>query len=168
VVTFYPASGLRNSASGVFTATGSDGHWWSSAVSGISVCHAGFWSVYVNPTHLSTRAYGFPVRCVQNLLLLKKIKSLIWVEGSLTAKKAVTSYPASGFRRASSGVFGSTNIDGRCWLCAVSGASAYDLYFWSSYVYPMSNDSRAYGFGVRCVQYLQSDLCVALKGSSLL
>ena len=69
---FYPAAGYRNSAFGTFGNTGSIGYVLSSALSGTSGFLLTLYSTNVNPTHVSPRAYGFAVRCVQNLLLLKK------------------------------------------------------------------------------------------------
>ena len=69
---FYPASGLRGHTSGEFCATGSNGYAWSCAASGVNAFNLGFNSTVVYPMHSHGRAYGFPVRCVQNLLLLKK------------------------------------------------------------------------------------------------
>jgi hypothetical protein len=71
VVTFYPASGYRVPTSGAFINTGAAGHYWSFALSGTNACHLGFWSSAVYPTYSNGRAYGFPVRCVQHLQLLK-------------------------------------------------------------------------------------------------
>jgi hypothetical protein len=167
-VTFYPASGYRHRESGSFTNTGSNGYAWSCAVTGANGCFLDFSSTYVGPTGNSLRAYGFPVRCVQNLLFILKIKSLIRVEDSLTVKKAVTFYPALGYRLNTSGEFLNSGSYGRAWSCAVTGANGYFLLFNSTNVNPTSNNNRAYGFPVRCVQYLRSDLCVSLKGSFLL
>ena len=80
----------------------------------------------------------------------------------------VTFYPASGLRAQSSGEFTVTGSYGYAWSVAVSGTNVYYLRFTSSDVAPMATANRANGFGVRCVQYLRSDLCIALKGSFLL
>ncbi|MDR3117949.1 MAG: fibrobacter succinogenes major paralogous domain-containing protein [Mediterranea sp.] len=71
MVTFYPASGYRYHTSGALTGTGSDGDWWSSAVSGAIAYHLAFYSSVVYPAYSSSRAYGLAVRCVQYLLLFK-------------------------------------------------------------------------------------------------
>jgi hypothetical protein len=64
---WYPAAGLRNSASGAFGYTGSYGIYWSSAVTSANGYNLTFHSTHVNPTSNNHRAYGFPVRCVQRL-----------------------------------------------------------------------------------------------------
>jgi len=65
-------------------------------------------------------------------------------------------YPASGRREHTSGVFGSMGSEGRCWSVALTGTNGYFLYFHSTYINPIGNNSRAYGHDVRCVQYLLS------------
>jgi hypothetical protein len=67
-VAWYPASGYRSSASGVFTTTGSYGFFWSCAVTGSDVYYLRLDLDAVYPTRVSSRALGFPVRCVQVLL----------------------------------------------------------------------------------------------------
>jgi hypothetical protein len=67
VVTFYPASGLRNATSGAFANTGLVGYCWQSAVSVPNAYLLRFDSTTVSPPYVSNRAYGFSVRCVQNL-----------------------------------------------------------------------------------------------------
>jgi hypothetical protein len=69
VVTFYPASGLRSSTSGAFDVTGVSGYAWSFSRSGVIAYYLGFNSLVVYPSHSNARAFGFPVRCVQYLLL---------------------------------------------------------------------------------------------------
>ena len=66
-VAFYPASGLRNHASGVFDVTGSTSFVWSIAVSGANACYLVFHSTIVYPTSSAGRARGLSVRCVQYL-----------------------------------------------------------------------------------------------------
>ena len=63
-------------------------------------------------------------------------------------------YPASGHRHRDSGVFNNTGSVGDYWSCVASGVNGYNLYFYSAFVNPSSNPSRAFGFPVRCVQYL--------------
>ena len=70
VVAFYPASGYRGAASGVFNVTGTTGYAWSSAVSGANGICLDFWSTNVHLLGGSARARGFAVRCVQNLFSL--------------------------------------------------------------------------------------------------
>jgi uncharacterized protein (TIGR02145 family) len=67
VVTFYPASGYRNSISGAFTSTGSNGYAWSCAVNSANAYYLNFNNTNVNPVNNNNRAYGFAVRCVQHL-----------------------------------------------------------------------------------------------------
>jgi hypothetical protein len=67
----------------------------------------------------------------------------------------VTFYPASGRRAYGSGAFVVTGSYGFAWSCAVTGANGYRFGFTSSAVDPMYFSERAYGFPVRCVQYLQ-------------
>jgi hypothetical protein len=76
VVTFYPASGCRYSTSGAFIYTGGEGDCWSSAFTGASGCRLAFNPTAVSPLGSAGRAYGFPVRCVQNLLLFEKLNLL--------------------------------------------------------------------------------------------
>ncbi|MDR3117950.1 MAG: DUF4906 domain-containing protein [Mediterranea sp.] len=69
-VAWYPASGYRGQTSGVFTATGSAGVYWSCALSGTNASSLRFNSKDVGPVISHNRALGFPVRCVQHLLLV--------------------------------------------------------------------------------------------------
>ena len=69
---FYPGSGLRYITSGAFIVTGSNGSAWSCAVIGANGCFLYFWSTGVASIYTAERAHGLSVRCVQNLLLLKK------------------------------------------------------------------------------------------------
>ena len=122
-VTFYPASGFRLPDSGAFVGAGSDGLIWSCSISGVNILYLYFRLDVVRSVASIARGYGFAVRCVQYLLLPKKIKSLIRVEGSFIVKKAVTFYPASGVRWQTSGAFNVTGSHGYVWSSAVSGAS---------------------------------------------
>ena len=151
---FYPAAGYRFRDTGAFDATGGYGYAWSCTVSGVNGYFLGFHLTSVSPTSSNNRAYGFSVRCVQNLLLVKKIKSLIRVEVSLIVKKAVTFYPASGWRSPASGAFSATGSEVVYWSCALSGVYVSFLWFNAAVVQPASSFSRARGHGVRCVQYL--------------
>ena len=68
-VGYYPASGYRHSASGSFSAIGTNGYNWSSTVLA-SASSGRAYSLNLTATTLSTsnnsnRASGFPVRCVQ-------------------------------------------------------------------------------------------------------
>ena len=65
---FYPASGCRNSNSGGLTNVGTGGYAWSSSPNSASSVYGSnlnFSSSLVNPEGGNYRAYGFPVRCVQ-------------------------------------------------------------------------------------------------------
>ena len=78
----------------------------------------------------------------------RKLDSILYlVEG-------VAFYPASGYRHAASGVFGSTGSHGYARSCDLTGANGLGLRFYSPYVGPAHSYYRAYGFSVRCVQYL--------------
>jgi hypothetical protein len=77
-VAFYPASGRREPTSGAFGTTGTDGRAWSSAFSGANGYYLLFYSTDVRPSYGSSRAFGFPVRCVQNLLLLMFLSMLFY------------------------------------------------------------------------------------------
>ncbi len=63
-----PASGYRTSYSGDLNVVGESGYAWSSAplsASSVSGSYLYFNSSNVNPENTSSRAGGFPVRCVQ-------------------------------------------------------------------------------------------------------
>lgn len=63
---WYPASGCRGVASGASAGVGYNGYYWSaSAGSNTLARYLYFLSTLVNPQNYSYRAYGFPVRCVQ-------------------------------------------------------------------------------------------------------
>ncbi|WP_129650649.1 hypothetical protein [Alistipes senegalensis] len=64
---FYPASGFRNRTSGALTNVGSVGYSWSSspAQSSTYAGNLSFGATGVYPQNNSSRAYGFPVRCVR-------------------------------------------------------------------------------------------------------
>ena len=66
---FYPASGYRNRSSGALANVGSNGYSWSSSPtqSSTNAGYLNFGASYVNPQNNSSRAYGFPVRCVREL-----------------------------------------------------------------------------------------------------
>jgi hypothetical protein len=68
--------------------------------------------------------------------------------------RAVTSYPASGYRHRESGALGETGSSGFFRSSAVTDASSYALRFLSTYVGPSYNSNRAGSFSVRCVQHL--------------
>lgn len=64
---FYPASGFRNRTSGALTTVGSYGYSWSSSPSRSSTSAGSlrFGASGVSPQNDSSRAFGFPVRCVR-------------------------------------------------------------------------------------------------------
>ena len=63
---YYPAVGYRYVASGAMVGvTGSAFCWSSSPDSATSGYHLSAYSAYVSPSNYNYRAYGFPVRCVQ-------------------------------------------------------------------------------------------------------
>jgi len=69
-VTFYPASGNRNSTSGAFSAIGSSGYAWNGAVNSGAGFFLRFFDTEVNPSRNSgDRSTGFGVRCVQHLFI---------------------------------------------------------------------------------------------------
>ena len=60
-------------------------------------------------------------------------------------------FPVAGFRDCSSGKLVCVRSDGNYWTLS-NGNNGYFLVFHSGGVTPSSNDNRAYGFSVRCVQ----------------
>ena len=66
---FYPASGYRNRSSGALTYVGSGGYSWSSSPTQSSTLagYLSFSAASVYPQDFSSRAFGFPVRCVREL-----------------------------------------------------------------------------------------------------
>ncbi len=65
---FYPASGFRYGGSGGLSNVGANGYAWSSApysASGVNGSYLSFDSSSVSPESNGSRAYAFPVRCVQ-------------------------------------------------------------------------------------------------------
>ena len=63
---FFPPAGYRFSTSGTLAVVGSEGHVWSSLLSGTSSCRLAFRSVGVGSDGV-VRAYGFILRCVQEI-----------------------------------------------------------------------------------------------------
>ena len=61
----FPASGLRNSSSGLFAVVGSRGFCWMSTPYGATDGYSlHFNSDYVGPSNAGSRSDGFPVRCL--------------------------------------------------------------------------------------------------------
>ncbi|MDE5944391.1 MAG: hypothetical protein K2G93_02255 [Rikenella sp.] len=62
---FYPAPGYRRYSSGTLYAVGVSGFSWSSSASGSLGYYLDFNYGGINPNHLSYRANGFQLRCLQ-------------------------------------------------------------------------------------------------------
>jgi uncharacterized protein (TIGR02145 family) len=63
---FYPASGYRLAATGAMYSERSIGFFWSSTpYNGTNGRYLYFYATNVNPQNNASRAYGFPVRCIQ-------------------------------------------------------------------------------------------------------
>lgn len=66
---FYPAAGFRSYSDGKMSMMGYSGKYWSSSTFTTSASNYGsildFNTVGVQPIYLSTRAYGYPVRCIR-------------------------------------------------------------------------------------------------------
>ena len=78
----------------------------------------------------------------------------------------VTFYPASGYRYSASGALSGTGGGAIYFDSGVKGVNASGLAFYSPTLVEASGSfARAFGFPVRCVQYLQSDLHVTLNRS---
>lgn len=63
--------------------------------------------------------------------------------------------PAAGLRSNSSGELAGASSYGYYWSSSPNYggySNAGNLYFYSGYVYPLTNSSRAHGFSVRCVR----------------
>lgn len=67
VVTCVFASGYRQQTSGAFGTLGSNGYCWSSIATGNNGFRLGYNSSAVELLNGSSRAYSFPIRCVQHL-----------------------------------------------------------------------------------------------------
>jgi hypothetical protein len=62
---FYPALGYRGATTGVLTAAGANGNYWSSTPNSTTTGrYLNFTSTDVGPSNTGTRAYGFSVRCL--------------------------------------------------------------------------------------------------------
>uniref|UniRef100_UPI00321FAB40 hypothetical protein n=1 Tax=uncultured Alistipes sp. TaxID=538949 RepID=UPI00321FAB40 len=64
-------------------------------------------------------------------------------------------YPATGYRRHSTGALTCVGTHGYAWSSSSFTAGhhhAGNLYFLSGSVYPLNGSNRAYGFAVRCVR----------------
>ncbi|WP_455592729.1 hypothetical protein [Bacteroides sp.] len=69
---YFPASGYRLASLGVLQEVGSGGYSWSSTTIGEALPLADFLGfrtdAYLYPLRRDNRPYGFPVRCVQELI----------------------------------------------------------------------------------------------------
>jgi hypothetical protein len=66
---FFPASGLRDPSNGSSRKLGTDGIGWSSTqVNATNGYNLGFTSTASNPANNNSKAYGFTVRCVQEII----------------------------------------------------------------------------------------------------
>ncbi len=61
-------------------------------------------------------------------------------------------WPAAGYRYCISGPLGLTGSNGYYWSASPNSYYGYDMDFYSSYVNPSNNHSRAFGYSVRCVK----------------
>ena len=68
-----------------------------------------------------------------------------------SSKTATINFPASGYRSNSDGLLYSVGNDGYYWSVVPGITSACNLYFYSGGVYPLGDDTRAYGFAARPV-----------------
>ncbi|MDR1225989.1 MAG: hypothetical protein LBK47_03720 [Prevotellaceae bacterium] len=63
---FFPASGYRNTSNGALTSQGANGYGWSSTqYNGTTGYRLNFNSTASTPAGNNSKAYGYPVRCVQ-------------------------------------------------------------------------------------------------------
>ena len=62
---WYPASGYRNSSTGILYDIGYQGNWWSASPTSYEACHLAFETTAVAPAKISSRACGFSVRCIK-------------------------------------------------------------------------------------------------------
>lgn len=70
-----------------------------------------------------------------------------------SSKNKTIFFPASGYRNYSNGGASRVGSDGYCWSAVPnSQVNGRNLGFYSSYVGPLRNDYRAYGFGMRSSQ----------------
>ena len=96
-------------------------------------------------------------RCGKSYLLFNLFKDHLLAEGAagrlyeLTDDSGTAWYPAAGSRNSGTAVLQSTGNNGGYWSASTSGGNGVLLYFSNSSVYPVGNNSRAYGFSVRCV-----------------
>lgn len=61
-----PYVGYRNYSAGSLVGQGGDGYYWSSSPNSTASHVLSFLSTTVIPTNISTRASGFPIRCIKN------------------------------------------------------------------------------------------------------
>ena len=80
------------------------------------------------------------------------VVSALGITNYTTAASLVLHLPASGGRYGSGGSLGPVGSSGNYWSSSIGGTNAYNLFFSSGSVNPASNNSRAYGFSVRCLK----------------
>ncbi len=112
---------------------GSNGYSWSSTITGSDAHFLYFHCNGVNPQSSNARAYGFPLRCLQE-------------EGE--------DVPAPGYRHRDYGTLYDVGGAGYIWSSTIpaGSGSAHYLYFGYGEVSPQSSNGRAYGFPLRCLQ----------------
>ena len=62
---WYPAGGFRDRTTAMLNTMGSYGHCWSAAASNFNAIYLHFTITSITPSNAYYRAYGFPIRCVQ-------------------------------------------------------------------------------------------------------
>ena len=146
------ASGFRLRGAGALAGVGVDGYALSSSPSTSGNVNAGYLAFTASglyPVSGDSRAVGLPVRCVRAF-------STAWKE-RLASQRAVRPglLIASGYRHRESGVLTFVGSYGCAWSgtpYASGNANAGYLVFGASFIYPLRNDFRAFGFPVRCVR----------------
>ncbi len=58
------APGFRERANGALNGVGGNGYSWASTVSGTGGMNLSFGVTWIGPSYSSSRAYGFPLRCL--------------------------------------------------------------------------------------------------------
>lgn len=64
-MSWFPAAGYREHINGVLSHIGSTGFYWSASTSGTYARYLGYDMSSVSPGSIYSRAYGFPIRCIQ-------------------------------------------------------------------------------------------------------
>jgi len=63
---FLPASGNRYFTSALLYRSGVGGYYWSGSITGVNALGLLISSIGVNPTNVSSRGYGYALRCAKN------------------------------------------------------------------------------------------------------